>query len=112
MRRRSLLEPSPRTLGLVSHIKNNPNVGILRAQDSGTYTRIAAQGKAKIVFGPARMQGRCLDVANRMASRFLGEHGPECLIPTYDRPRCLIKIAPTKMVSWDGVEWARRYTES
>ena len=38
------------------------------------------------------MQGQCLDVANRMALRFLGEHGPEYLVPTYDRPRYLIKI--------------------
>jgi hypothetical protein len=29
------------------------------------------------VFGPAPMQGQCLEVANRMAVRFLGEHGPE-----------------------------------
>jgi hypothetical protein len=28
------------------------------------------------------MQGRRLDVANRMAPRFLGEHGPEYLVPT------------------------------
>jgi hypothetical protein len=42
---------------------------------------------------------------------FLGEHGPEYLAPTYDRPRDLIKIIPTKMLSWDGVEWARKYTE-
>jgi len=46
-----------------------------------------------------------------MAVRFLGEHGPEYLVPTYDRPRYLIKIAPTKMLTWDGVEWAKKYTE-
>ena len=51
----------------IAHIKNNPNVGISCAQDSGTYRRITAQGKAEIVFGPAPMQGQCLDVANRMA---------------------------------------------
>src|ERR1700745_1399297 len=51
-----------------------------------------------------------LEVANRMALRFLGERGPEYLTPTYDRPRYLIKIIPTKMTTWDGVEWARKYT--
>ena len=35
-------------------------------------------------FGPAPMQGQCLDIANRMAVRFLGEHGPEYLVPTYN----------------------------
>ena len=95
----------------VAHIKKNPNVGISCAQDSGTYKRVTAQGKAQIVFGPAPMQGQCLDVANRMALRFLGEHGPEYLAPTYDRPRYLIKIVPTKMLTWDGIEWARKYTD-
>lgn len=95
----------------IAHIKNNPNVGISCAEDSGTYKRVTAQGKAEIVFGPAPMQGQCLEVANRMAVRFLGEHGPEYLVPTYDRPRYLVKIAPSKMLTWDGVEWARKYTE-
>src|SRR5271157_2694535 len=95
----------------VAHIKKNPNVGISCAQDSGTYKRVTAQGKAEIVFGPAPMQGQCLDVANRMALRFLGEHGPEYLVPTYDRPRYLIKIVPTKMLTWDGIEWAKKYTD-
>ena len=67
----------------VAHIKKNPNVGISCAQDSGTYKRVTAQGKAQIVFGPAPMQGQCLDVANRMALRFLGEHGPEYLAPCH-----------------------------
>jgi hypothetical protein len=57
------------------------------------------------------MQGQCLEVANGMAVRYLGERGPEYLVPTYDRPRYLIKIAPTKMLTWDGVEWAKKYTE-
>ncbi len=70
----------------IAHIKNNPNVGISCAQDSGTYRRITAQGN---------------DV----------EHGPEYLVPTDDRPRYLIKIVPTKMLTWHGVEWARKYTE-
>jgi nitroimidazol reductase NimA-like FMN-containing flavoprotein (pyridoxamine 5'-phosphate oxidase superfamily) len=68
----------------VGYIKKNPNVGISCAQDSGTCKRITAQGKAEIVFGPAPMQqGQCLEVANRMALRFLGERGPEYL----GRPR-------------------------
>jgi len=49
--------------------------------------------------------------ANRMALGFLGEQGPEYLAPTHDRPRCLIKTVPTKMLTWDGVEWARRYVQ-
>jgi hypothetical protein len=95
----------------IAHIKKNPNVGISCAHDSGTYRRIVAQGKADIVSGPAPMQGQCLGVANRTSVRYLGERGPEYLVPTYDRPRYLIKIVPTKILTWDGVEWARKYTE-
>jgi hypothetical protein len=73
--------------------------------------RIVAQGKAEIVSGPAPMQGECRGVANRASVRYLGERGPEYLVPTSDRPRYLIKIAPTKMLTWDGVEWAKKYTE-
>ena len=67
------------------------------------------RGKAEIIEGPTTMQGKCLEIANRMAVRYLGEHGPEYLVPTYDRPRYLIKFTPTKLVSWEGVEWAQKY---
>jgi nitroimidazol reductase NimA-like FMN-containing flavoprotein (pyridoxamine 5'-phosphate oxidase superfamily) len=95
----------------IGHIKTNPNVGVSCAHDGGTYRRIVAQGKADIVSGPAPMQGDCLGVANRTSVRYLGERGPEYLVPTYDRPRYLIKVVPTKMITWDGVEWAKKYTE-
>jgi nitroimidazol reductase NimA-like FMN-containing flavoprotein (pyridoxamine 5'-phosphate oxidase superfamily) len=39
----------------IGHIKYNPNISISCAEDSGTYKRITAQGKAGIVFGPAPM---------------------------------------------------------
>ena len=95
----------------VKHLRKNPNIAVSCALDSGTYTRVLFRGKAEIVFGPAPMAGKCLEIANRMATRYLGEHGPEYLVPTYDRPRYLIKITPASIVSWDGVEWARKYTE-
>src|SRR5215470_10155062 len=86
----------------VQHIKHNPNVAISCAEDAGTYKRVLFRGQAEIVSGPERMQGKCLEVANRMATRYLGEHGPDYLVPTYDRPRYLIKVAPSTMVTWDG----------
>ena len=94
----------------VRHIQKNPNVAVSCAMDSGTYARVLMRGRAEIVFGPAPMAGQCLDVANRMALRYLGEHGPEYLVPTYDRPRYLIKFVPETLVSWDGVEWHSKYT--
>jgi PPOX class probable F420-dependent enzyme len=93
----------------VNHIKQNPHVAVSCALDSSPYTRVQMHGVAEIVSGPEPMQGKCLEIANRMALRYLGEHGPEYLVPTYDRPRYLIRFTPTKMVSWEGVEWAKRY---
>jgi nitroimidazol reductase NimA-like FMN-containing flavoprotein (pyridoxamine 5'-phosphate oxidase superfamily) len=95
----------------VKHILQNPKVAVSCALDSGTYTRVLIRGTAEIVSGPTRMEGQCLEIANRMARRFLGERGPEYLVPTYDRPRYLIKVVPDTMVTWDGVEWASKYTD-
>lgn len=102
------LVPRERT-AFVGHIRYNPRVAVSCAMESGTYTRVLIRGKAEIVFGPAPMKGQCLDIANRMATRYLGEHGPEYLVPTYDRARYLIKIVPDSLISWDGVEWAKKY---
>jgi nitroimidazol reductase NimA-like FMN-containing flavoprotein (pyridoxamine 5'-phosphate oxidase superfamily) len=94
----------------IPHIKKNPNVGFSCANDSGTFTRVTAQGKAEIVSGPALMEGKCLDICNRMAIRYLGDNGPDYMVPTLDRPRYLVRIHPTKMITWDGIQWAKKYT--
>jgi nitroimidazol reductase NimA-like FMN-containing flavoprotein (pyridoxamine 5'-phosphate oxidase superfamily) len=92
------------------HLKTNPKVAISCAHDSGTYTRVNFQGHAEIVFGPAIMEGLCWEIAQRMAVRYLGEHGLEYLLPSKVRPRYLVKITPIgKLVTWDGVEWAEKY---
>jgi PPOX class probable F420-dependent enzyme len=96
----------------VRHIRTNPKVAVSCALDSAPYTRVLMRGAAEIVEGPVRMQGRCLEVANRMAVRYLGEHGPEYLVPTYDRPRYLIKFTPSKVVTWEGVEWHDKYMQA
>jgi len=102
------LVPREKT-AFVQHLKQNPNVAVSCAMDSGTYKRVLFRGKAEIVSGPAPMAGKCLEVAQRMSVRYLGEHGPEYLVPTMDRPRYLIKVVPTTTISWDGVEWAEKY---
>lgn len=95
----------------VNHIQHNPHVAVSCALDVSPYTRVLMRGQAEIVAGPTPMAGQCLAVANRMAIRYLGERGPEYLIPTADRPRYLIKFTPTKIVSWEGVEWHEKYTK-
>lgn len=95
----------------VKHIQQNPNLAVSCALDVSPYTRVLMRGHAEIVEGPTPMAGKCLEVANRMAVRYLGERGPEYLIPTSDRPRYLIKFTPSKIVSWEGVEWHEKYTK-
>lgn len=100
--------PREKTI-FVQHLKKNPRVSVSCAADSGTYTRVLFRGKAEIVSGPEIMQGKCLEIARRMAVRYLGPRGPEYLEPSRERPRYLVKIIPEKTISWDGVEWHPKY---
>ncbi|MBK8025848.1 MAG: pyridoxamine 5'-phosphate oxidase family protein [Chloroflexi bacterium] len=96
----------------VKHLKVNPKVAISVALDTGTYTRMLMRGTAEILFGPARMEGLVLEIGERMSLRYLGPHGPEYLAASIDRPRYLIRVAPSpdhKLITWDGVEWAEKY---
>jgi nitroimidazol reductase NimA-like FMN-containing flavoprotein (pyridoxamine 5'-phosphate oxidase superfamily) len=94
----------------VPHIKANPNIAVSVAMDVSPYMRVLFRGKAHIVSGPEPLQGQCLDIANRMALRYLGEHGPEYLQASANRPRYLIKFVPETKQTWVGVEWASKYT--
>ena len=96
----------------VKHLKNNPKVAVSCALDSGTYTRMLMRGTAEILAGPVIMDGLMLEIAQRMSVRYLGPNGPEYLTGSQDRPRYLIRVAPTaehKLITWDGVEWAEKY---
>jgi len=93
----------------VANLKRNRHAALHIAEDKAPFTRVLAEGEAEIVEGPVGIKGRWLDVANKMATRYLGEHGPEYLVPTMDRPRYWIKITPKKITSWSGVEWHKKY---
>lgn len=93
----------------VPNIKANPRIAISCALDSAPYTRVLFEGQAEIVEGPVPMEGLTLEIARRMAVRYLGEHGPEYLEPSRDRPRYLVKLVPEKVTSWEGVEWHPKY---
>lgn len=97
----------------VDYLRHEPRVCISVALESAPYTRVTALGRAEIVEGPVDGQGgasRWVPVARRMARRYLGEHGPEYLEPTLDRPRYLIRVLPVKLTTWEGVEWHQKYT--
>ena len=67
------------------------------------------KAKSEIVEGPIGITGRWVEIANKMALRYLGEHGPEYLVPTMDRRRYWVKIIPQKVQTWSGVEWHKKY---
>lgn len=46
-----------------------------------------------------------------MARRYLGKRGPDYLDNTLDRPRYMVRLAPEKITSWEGVEWAAKYLD-
>ncbi len=93
----------------VPFIQANPHICLSCALDSAPYTRVLFEGKAEIVEGPKPMEGLTLEIARRMAVRYLGEHGPEYLEPSQPRPRYLVKLVPEKITSWEGVEWHAKY---
>lgn len=100
--------PRAKTI-LVKHLQRFPRCAASCAKDSSPYTRVLFRGQAEIVEGPALMRGDWLEMARRMAVRYLGERGPEYLEPSAVRPRYWVKITPEKTISWEGVEWAAKY---
>lgn len=73
-----------------------------------TLEKVIGKGVAEVVEEP-NVGGAWVEIANRMAVRYLGPHGPEYLVPTLQQPRWLFRIRPTRMQTWQGVGWARSY---
>jgi len=73
-----------------------------------TMEKVIGDGVAELVERP-NVGGAWVDVANRMALRYLGEDGPKYLIPTMQQPRWLFRFRPENVKTWQGVGWARRY---
>ena len=73
--------------------------------------KVQVKGQAQVVEEP-NVGGRWVQIANRMSYRYLGEHGPDYLVPTLNEPRWLLFIRPLKLTTWQGVDWAPRYKHS
>ena len=96
----------------VPYLQAQPRVCVSVALEEAPYTRVTLLGKAEVVEGPVDGRSgepRWVGIARQMAKRYLGEHGPEYLEPTLDRPRYLVRITPVKMRTWEGVEWHDKY---
>ena len=66
------------------------------------------QGTAELLERP-NVGGKWVEMANEMSYRYLGEHGPDYLVPTLNEPRWLFFVRPRKITTWQGVDWAQKY---
>jgi nitroimidazol reductase NimA-like FMN-containing flavoprotein (pyridoxamine 5'-phosphate oxidase superfamily) len=76
--------------------------------DHETLEKVIGTGVAELVERP-NVGGAWVEVATRMALRYLGPEGPKYLTPTLHQPRWLFRFEPTHVQTWQGVGWARRY---
>jgi hypothetical protein len=90
-----------------AHLQNDGRCALAIDED-GRQRKVLAQCRAEIVEEPC-LDGRWVPVAERMSVRYLGENGPNYLVPTLDKPRWLIRLDPVKMQTWQGNDWAPRY---
>lgn len=89
------------------YLAHDPRVSFL-VDDPVTLEKVFGEARAELVERP-NVGGAWVRVANRMAYRYLGENGPAYLESTLHQPRWLFRLAPTRLESWAGVGWARRY---
>lgn len=87
------------------YLKNEPRVSFVIDHED---RKVRGEGIAELVEEP-NVGGQWVEVATRMSTRYLGENGPKYLVPTLNQPRWLFRIKPTKIESWQGTSWARRY---
>ena len=89
------------------YLKEDGRVSLV-VEDKSTLQKVLADGRAELVEEP-NIGGQWVEVANRMSVRYLGENGPQYLVPTLRQPRWLFRIVPENVKTWQGVGWARHY---
>ncbi len=80
----------------------------LDIDEPGSLRKVLVKGESQKIEGP-NVGGKWVAIANEMSYRYLGEHGPDYLVPTLDEPRWLFFVKPVSMTTWQGVDWAKRY---
>lgn len=91
-----------------AYLEHDPRCAIT-VDDEGSQRKVLAQCEADLVERP-NVGGKWVPIAERMSSRYLGENGPRYLQPTLDKPRWLFYLRPRSLMTWQGQDWARRYT--
>jgi Pyridoxamine 5'-phosphate oxidase len=91
-------------------MKLDPRV-FLSIDEPGSLRKVLVKGKARLLEEP-NVGGRWVEIGNEMSYRYLGDHGPDYLVPTLGEPRWLFFIEPVEFKTWQGVDWASKYKHS
>jgi nitroimidazol reductase NimA-like FMN-containing flavoprotein (pyridoxamine 5'-phosphate oxidase superfamily) len=92
------------------YIQRDSRVCLSIDEETPPLRKVQVLGHGRIVEEP-NVGGTWVQIAERMAIRYLGEHGPDYLVPTLDQPRWLIRVEPLEITTWQGVAWHPRYME-
>ena len=84
-------------------MQGDPRVGLSVDTLDGP-VRVIVKGNAKIVEEP-NVGGKWVQIAEAMATRYLGPDGPTYLVPTLNEPRWLIFVEPLSWLTWKGNAW-------
>lgn len=92
-----------------AHLKRDPRCAIT-VDEAGTQRKVIAKCRAHLVEeAVAGADCAWVPIATRMSVRYLGEHGPDYLGPTLDKPRWLFRLEPVSVTTWQGNDWAKKY---
>ena len=91
------------------HLVARPKVALSIVRPDDPDTRALILGRAEVLEGPGPLEGRTLDIAERMGRRYEGEAGQAYVEESRDWPRLLVRIVPEQIVSWTGGDWHLRY---
>jgi hypothetical protein len=86
------------------YVQRDPRV-FLCIDEQGRQRRVLVRGEAHVIEEP-NVGGEWVEIAKEMSYRYLGEHGPDCMVPTLNEPRWLILGKPQKITTWQA--WTGR----
>ena len=98
-------------------LARNPPVGLVidegsvKDEANGRFfemPKVWAQGMAEVIEEP-NVGGKWVEIASKMAVRYLGPNGPEYITASINQPRWLFRVEPTVMKTWEGTGWAKKY---
>ena len=90
------------------YLERDDRVSLAIDEPTAPYRKVLVKGRAELIEAP-NVGGRWVALAKQMSYRYLGEHGPDYLVPTLSEPRWLFLVRPVKVTTWQGVDWAKRY---